>query len=135
MLLICCAVMGRTGSSQLCFMCKGTSHKPVSGHFVPYITISPLYFTMQQSCSKSTLHPALHNFTTESSDCCASFGTIWPEIAVLGMFGQLISHSWVEVILFPSGMTTLIGFCVGCTFMTLAVIAKKLSVVPESSMP
>ena len=127
--------MVHVGPSHFSSICKGTSHKPVFGHFVPYITIFPLYITMQQSCSKITLHPALHNFTTESSDCCASFGTIWPEIAFWGMFGQLISHSCVEVILLPSGMTTLIGFCVGRTFVTLAVIAKKLSVVPESSMP
>ena len=90
---------------------------------------------MQQSCSKITLHPASYNFTTESSDCFASFGTIWPKIAFYGMFIQLISHLWVEVSLFPSGMTKLIIFCVSQTFVILAVMAKKLFVVPESSMP
>ena len=65
---------------------------------------------MQQSCSEITLHSESYGFTTERSDCCASFGTIYPKIVFLEMFVKLISHSWVEVILLPSGMTMLIGF-------------------------
>ena len=78
------------------------------------------------------MYPVSYNFITESSDCCVMFDTLWPKIAFLGVFGQFISHLWVDF--FPSDMTTLIKVCVGYVFVTLVVMAKKLSVVPESSM-
>ena len=53
--------------------------------------------------------------------------------AAAGKFGQLMSHSWVDTIVFPSGIMMLSAFVVGLMFVTFAVTAIKCPVVPESN--
>ena len=64
---------------------------------------------MQQLWRKITLHPKLQSLTTDISACRFKLGTSLPVFACTGNIGQSISHSCVDFMLFPSGITILIG--------------------------
>ena len=53
-----------------------TNHRPVLVHLLPLKTICPLYLTSQLIFVRVTSHPALHNFTIESSEREANPGTM-----------------------------------------------------------
>jgi hypothetical protein len=55
--------------------------------------------------------------------------------ASFGSEGQLMLHSCVDVMLFPSGITTVNLFFVGRIFFTSALKEIKWLVVPESNIP
>ena len=63
-----------------------------------------------------------------------SFGTICAVLAFFGIVGQSMSHVCVDIILVPLGMVTDILLMAGRLFLTAAVMARKLSVAPESSI-
>ena len=55
---------------------------------------------------KVTLHPALHNLTTDSSEWLAKPGRIWPILAVPGRSGIFKLHVCVDLTYAPFGMIT-----------------------------
>ena len=63
---------------------------------------------------KTRSHLWLQNLTTEIKALSCSAGTTCAFLAEQGMFGQLILHSWVEIILDPLGIVILMGFVVLC---------------------
>ena len=103
----------------------GTIQSPVFKHFLPVNTIRPLYFTVQSIFVKVTSHPALHSFTTESSEWEASPGMIWPSLAFVGSRGKSRSQVCVEDTYPPSGNRTFNGLVVNCLFLVGAAETKK----------
>ena len=114
---------------------SGTNHNIVRGRLKPRSTILLLYVIVHWSCSNFTVHPASHSLTTESNDCCFSYGMMCAVRAAAGKFGQFMSHSWVDTIVFPSGIIIFSALVVGLILVTFAVTAIKCPVVPESNMP
>ena len=116
------------------FWLKGIIHKPVLLHFSPSRTILPLYVTMQFIFVKITVHPALHNFTTDIKACEFNPGTIWASLALSGSVGMSNSHISLVCICSPFGSVTLIGFVVGLRLIAGEFTIRKWLVAPESKM-
>ena len=93
-----------------------------------------LYSTKQQLCLNSTVHPASHSCTMESNVLFLRSGKICPILAACGRHGQSSLHSCVVLSAVPSGIITVSGFFVGLLSCTLAFIAIKCAVAPESSI-
>ena len=89
----------------------GTIHKPVLVHLLPVSTILPLYLTMQPILLKVTSQPALHSLTTDSRECDAKPGMMWPSRAFVGNLGRSRLHVCVEVTCPPSGSRTFNSTC------------------------
>ena len=89
----------------------GTIHKPVLVHLLPVSTILPLYLTMQPILLKVTSQPALHSLTTDSRECDAKPGMMWPSRAFVGNLGRSRLHVCIEVTCPPSGSCTFNGVC------------------------
>ena len=68
------------------------NHKPVLSSFTPVSTVFPRYFTSQDILVKSTVHPALHSFTTDIREWDANPGMTWPSLAFIGSCGSWSSH-------------------------------------------
>ena len=77
-------VAGALVGSPLACGWIGTIHNPVRLHLYPCKTMRPLCFTMHPILVNVTSHPALHNFTTESNECEARPGMMWPSRAADG---------------------------------------------------
>ena len=116
------------------FWLKGTIHKPVLLHFSPSRTILPRYITMQFIFVKITMHPALHNFTTDTKACEFNPGTMWASLALVGSVGMSNSHISLVLICSPFGSVTLIGFVAGLRLLVGEFNIRKLLVAPESMM-
>ena len=72
---------------------------------------------MQPLWQKITSHPALQSLTTNISACRFKLGTSLLVFACIGNIGQSISHSCVDFMLFPSGITILIAVSLFCTLL------------------
>ena len=116
--------------SSVVLLLSGTNHNLVRGHLKPRSTIFLFYVIVHWSCSNFTVHPVSHSLTTDSNDCCFSCGTMCAVRAAAGKFGQLMLHSWVDTIVFQSGIIMLSEFVVGLILVTFAVTAIKCPVVP-----
>ena len=121
--------------SSVVLLLSGTNHNLVHGHLKPRSIILLLYVIVHWLCSNFTVHPASQSLTTDSNDCCFSCGMMCAVRDAAGKFGHLMSHSWADIIVFPSGIIMLSAFIVCLIFFTLAVTARKCPVVPESNMP
>lgn len=63
---------------------NGIIHKPVCVHFLHCIVGLPLLCISHEISLIITLHPALQSFTTDTSECNASPGTMWASLALGG---------------------------------------------------
>ena len=88
---------------------SGTNHKPVRGHFLPYITTYSPYIMMQHLYLNITVQPWSQSFTTDNNDCCDRFGMMCAVRDFGGKNGQSISHWCVDVMVDPSGIVTFNG--------------------------
>ena len=84
--------------------------------------------------SNTTLHPALHNVTTDTSECDDIPGMTCPVLAPLGNSGRSSSRLCVEVSLVPSGIVTVMGFVATDIPVADASVTKKWLVAPESNI-
>ena len=82
---------------------------------------------MQHLCSKITLQTAAHSCTADKRDWLASCGIMWPLFASLGSEGQLVLHLCVDIMLFPSGITTVNLFLVGIIFFYVGTYGDKMA--------
>ena len=89
---------------------------------------------MQFIFVKITMHPALHNFTTDTKACEFSPGTIWASLALAGSVGMSNSHTSLVFICSPLGSVTFIGLVAGLRLIVGEFNIKKLLVAPESTM-
>ena len=82
----------------------------------------------------STSHPALHNFTTDTSECDASPGTTCAVLAACGSSGRFNSAIWLELTISPFGSVTVSGVSAILLSTTGAVDSRKWLEAPESKM-
>ena len=73
----------------------------------------------------STSHPALHNFTTDTSECDASPGTTCAVLAACGSSGRFNSAIWLELTISPFGSVTVSGVSAILLSTTGAVDRRK----------
>ena len=92
---------------------KGTIHNPVRTHLLPVRTILSLYLTVASIILNVTLHPALHNGTTDTKEFDANPGMTCSNLAVVGNPGISRMHLWVDETWFPLGNVTCKGFSAG----------------------
>ena len=136
----CCSRVVRARLQLLsvsCFMCEGTwflgvfvsgtTHRPVLVHLLPVSTTLPLYLTSTPipHFVSETSHPALHNFTTDISECDASPGMTWQNRAARGNIGMSKSPVCEDCTWSPSGSVTEIGSLAICLLQTGAPVTKK----------
>ena len=69
---------------------SGTNHSFFRVNLKPRRTILLLYVIVHWSFWNSTVYPASHSFTTDSSDCCFSCGMMCADQAADGKDGQFI---------------------------------------------
>ena len=67
------------------------------------------------------------------SDAMVNCGMMWP-VRMVGRPLMKMSHSWVDVILLPSGRFTLMVFFVTRLFETLVASMTKMDDAPVSAM-
>lgn len=103
----------------------GIIQSPVLVHFLPTNTVLPRYRTVHAIFVNSTVHPALHNLTTDNSECDAKPGIMWAIRAFLGRVGRLMSHVWEEDTYPPSGSRTLNGVSSIRLFVVGVAVTKK----------
>ena len=82
---------------------SGIIHKPVCVHFLHCIVGFPLLCISQDMSLITTLHPALQSFTTDTSECDASPGTMWASLALGGSCGSAIFAVWLDWMVDPFG--------------------------------
>ena len=111
-----------------------TIHNPVLLHFAPVMIVRPLYLMVTFILVYVTPHPASHNATTESRECDARPGRMYPVRALVGSWGRSSVHCWVDWTLFPSGSVTMICCVLLSIDLTCAPVIKKLLVAPESKI-
>ena len=109
-----------------------TIHRPVRVHLLPFKTVLPLYFTVTPILVKVTSQPASQSVTTDSRECDANPGMMWPICARVGRCGRSSRHRWVEATFFPSGSVTLICLSGISLFAMCASVIRKWLVAPES---
>ena len=103
---------------------NGTIQGPVLVHLSPFITILPRYVTEQPILVKLTPHPALHKWTTDSSEWYDNNGMMCASLALAGRSGSANVHAAVDFICVPSGNFTVRGsFPVG--YLTLVLLTPK----------
>ena len=73
----------------------------------------------------STAQPALHNLTTDSSECDANPGIMWAILALEGKAGMSRSQVCEEDTSPPSGSRTRNGVLSICLFVVGAAVTKK----------
>jgi len=66
---------------------RGSIQRPVRVHFRPQSIIRPRYLTTQPILVNDTSQPALHNFTTDNSECAANPGMTCAIRALAGSSG------------------------------------------------
>ena len=111
-----------------------TIHNPVLLHFAPVMIVRPLYLMVTLILVNVISHPASHNATTESRECDARPGRMYPVRALVGSCGRSSVHCWVDRTLFPSGSVTCICCALPSVDLTCAPVIKKLLVAPESKI-
>ena len=109
-------------------------HSPVLVHFLPFMIIFPLCFTVTSILVKVISQPASHSVTTESREWDARPGMMYPVRAFSGKPGRLSRHLWVDLTLFPSGSVTVIRCWSPSIIVASASVIKKLLVAPESKI-
>ena len=113
---------------------RGRRHKVVTGSLSPVSTSFPLKYTRHSSSSKETLHPASQNLRVDIKDECASPGTTWHSVIVVGNQGMSKLPVWVDLIIFPSGSLIAIGNCAIFLLTIGAPSTIKCPVAPESEI-
>ena len=93
---------------SLAVLVSGKYHKPFLLCFLPLSTSVPLCVTIHSVLSKSTAHPAAHNFATDMRVLLRP-GMIKPVRASLGSVFMLRTALAEEDIASPLGMVTCIG--------------------------
>ena len=88
---------------------SGGIQRPVFVHFCPQRITRPRYLTSHLILVNVTSYPALHNFTTDNSDCEARPGMAWAICALAGNAGIGSRQVWVDLICSPFGSYTNIG--------------------------
>ena len=113
---------------------NGRTHNHVKFSLGPFHTTFSLWYTIT-FFPYVTKHPASINIFTDTSDVCASPGTMCAFLTALGKFGLLISHSCVDTSFFPSGWLMLIGFLAHLMLIASAPGWRKCPVAPASAIP
>ena len=84
--------------------------------------------------SNTTLHSALYNATTDTSEYDDIAWMTWPDCAAFGSSGRLSSCSWIEVSFEPSGIVTVIGLVAIVIPVADAFVTRKWFVAPDSNI-
>ena len=107
---------------------------PVCVHLLHLTIVLPLYLRSQEMSLISTSQPALHNFTTDTSECDASPGTTCAVLAACGSSGRFNLAIWLELTISPFGSVTVSGVLAILLSTTGAVDRRKWLEAPESKM-
>ena len=113
---------------------RGNSQSPVSVHFWHLIISFPRYFITHLMASTSTLHPALHKVTIDTSDRSCRPGIMCAMCTCLGSCGRASSHVWVDMRKDPFGSVTQIGLMARCFVWIGASETRNELETPESKM-
>ena len=85
---------------------SGIIQSPVRVHLLHLTIVLSLYLISQEMSLMSTSHPALHNFTTDTSECDASPGTTCAVLAACGSNGRFNLAIWLELTISPFSSVT-----------------------------
>ena len=127
-LAVTLSVIGCCGRQVVCAGLGGVSgsiQRPVLAHLRPQSITCPRYLTTQPILVNVTSHPALHNFTTDNSECVASPGMTCAILALAGNAGIGSWHVWVDLIRSPFGSCTDIGIVASMTSFVGAFARRK----------
>lgn len=80
-----------------------------------------------------TVHPALHNSLMPMRDAIVSLGTMWT-VKIVGRPGIVISQTWVDMTLDPSGKFMVRGFVAIRLLSTGVPSMMNMAVAPVSAM-
>ena len=108
-----------------------TIERPVLVSVFPSSTIHPLYVTMTPILSNITWHPALHSTTADIRDPADIPARLCLVRTTWGNCGRSNSRVWVEVSCYPSGIVTVIGSCVGLTYVADVSITRAQLGAPD----
>ena len=111
-----------------------TNHRPVLAHLLPLIISRHLYLTSQLTLVSVVLHPVLHSFTIESTECAARPVTMCPLYASVGSCGMSKPQVCVDCTFSPSDIVICRGLSDGCLFVVGDVDRRKRLVAPESNI-
>ncbi len=111
----------------------GNVHRLVAWSFVQAKITVPLYHTSHFLLSKTTLHPALHTGQIPIREAIFNDGTMCP-VNVCGSPGILMSQTWVDRIVVPSGKFILSGLVAIRLLSTSALSMMNIAVAPVLAM-
>ena len=117
---------------------KGISHRPVSGHLLPWMMHWLLSIIFTLVAVNNASHPASQNLEMEIKHLPWRAGKMWPSHAVAGAFFHGMVAVWEEVMMLPLGSSTWRGVLATCTFWRHGCwtqsMERKLEVLPVSAM-
>ena len=126
-----------TGSDGVTCSVSGISgiiHSPVCLHLLHCIGLFPLLCISHEISLICTLHPALHNFTTDTKEWEANPGTMWASLALGGSIGSAMFAVWLEWMVDPFGNLICRGAVAIFLSVTGAEESRKWLDAPESKI-
>ena len=113
---------------------NGIIQSPARVHLLHLTIVLPLYLISQEMSLTSTSQPALHNFTTYTSERDANPGTMRVVLAACGSNGRFNLAIWLELTTSPFGSVTVSGVSAILLSTTGAVDSRKWLEAPESKI-